>query len=189
MQPTTTATYRVLDSPRDPEEWLFLDTESADPTYVADDALPDGADLAPGNRVRATVEWVDEEPRVTDLDVERGTRVRFARTDEKLFEAAVECWEGREGPMASRVTYDNDRDAAGVVYTFAEQSGQRDLFGEFRDGEKPLEPLLERAAEGQDPPFSVFVLDPLAHEFVVVYIVFAPDSVLARTVEDEYVSG
>lgn len=186
MNPTTTGTYRVLASTRAADEWLFLDAESGDPTYVPDDALPDG-DLAEGNRVRATVAWEGEEPRVEDLTVETRTRFRFGRTDAGLFEAAVDCWHDRGGdPMNSRVTYSNDRDPVGVVYTFAAQPGERDLFAEFRDGVKPLEPLVRKAAEGRDPPFEVFVLDPLPREFVVVYIVFDPDGVLARTVRDTY---
>jgi hypothetical protein len=89
--------------------------------------------------------------------------------------------------MNSRVTYNTDNEANGVLYTFAEQAGSRDLFSEFRDGLKPLEPLIARAAQPEevDPPFSVFVIDP-EEPFVVVYIVLDPDGLLDETVRDTY---
>ena len=87
--------------------------------------------------------------------------------------------------MNSQVTRDTDSDPNGVVYTFAEQAGERDLFGEFRDGIKPLEPLVARAAEAADPPFSVWVLDT-PQPFVLVYIVLGPDGLLERTMCDTY---
>jgi len=186
MQPTTTGTYRVRESPRDPGEWLLLNVDGADPTYVDDDDVPEGADLATGNRVEATVAWHDERPVVEDCEVVAATRYRFARTEAPMFEAALDCWAAGDGGMNAEVTYSNDREPVGVVYTFPEQSGERDLFVEFRDGTRPLEPLVARAREGADAPFSVYVLDPLSRPFVVVYVVLAPDSVLDWTVRDTY---
>lgn len=190
----TEGTYRALASPRADDEWLLLDVMSADPTYVPatgyEGALADAvAALEPGNRVAATIEWVDDEPRFADLEVETETRVRFVRTTESMFQAAERCWESAveagEG-MNARVTRGTDGEPNGVVYTFARQPGQRDLFAEFRDGAKPLDPLLARAAESVDPPFDVTVLDHPDHPFVPVYIVFDPDSFLAETVRDTY---
>lgn len=186
MAATTDGRFRVLASPRGPEEWLLLDVETAAPTYVDADDVPADADLAPGNRVSATVGWDDDRPVLEALSVLAATRFHFARTEAPLFEAALSCWEAGEGGMHAQVTYSNDREPVGVVYTFPAQPGGRDLFGEFRDGTRPIEPLLERAREAADPPFSVYVLDPLDRPFVVVYVVLSPDSVLDRTVRDTY---
>ena len=87
--------------------------------------------------------------------------------------------------MNAQVTQDTDGRPNGVVYTFAEQSGQRDLFAEFRDGEKPLEPLVSRTAESASPPFDVWVLEP-QEPFVVVTIVFDPSGVFAETMVETY---
>lgn len=186
MEPTTTGTYRVLESTRGPEEWLFLDVEGAEPTYVDAGDVPTDVELAAGNRVEATVAWVDERPVVRNCTVLADTRVHFARTEAPLFEAVLDCWAAADGEMNARVTYSNDREPVGVVYTFPAQASEQDLFVEFRDGTRPLEPLVARAREGADPPFSVYVLDPLGRQFVIVYVVLAPDSVLDRTVRDTY---
>jgi hypothetical protein len=220
MEQTTTGSYRVLPG-RDDGEWLLLDVERGDPTYVprtaGGDDRADTTALAPGNRVDATLEWVDGDPRVASYEVVDATRFRFVRTTERMFEAATRCWADaveRDSGMNSRVTYGTDGEPNGVVYTFAKQPGQRDLFAEFRDGVKPLEPLLVRAAGGReaydaatgrgeaasddptehratdatgaDPPFETFVIDPADEPFVAVYIVLDPDGFLAETVRDTY---
>jgi hypothetical protein len=178
--------FRVLPG-RDDAEWLFLDVDSADPTYVPREAAPD---VDAGNRVRATLSWDEGEPVVEDLALESATTVAFVETAEPIFEAAEECFERAraEGePMNSRVTYGTDNEPNGVVYTFADQPGSRDLLAEFRDGGTPLEPLVDRAAhpEGVDPPFSVYVIDP-EEPFLVVYIVLEPEGLLDETVADTY---
>jgi hypothetical protein len=185
--PRTEGPFRVLPG-RDDEDWLLLDVESADPTYVPRETLPD--DTAVGNRVDADLSWDGEEPVVESVTVETATTIEFVRTESVIFEAAQSCFETArsEGEaMNSRVTYNTDNEANGVVYTFAEQAGSRDLFSEFRDGVKPLDPLIARAAqpEAVEPPFSVFVLDP-EEPFVVVYIVLDPDGLLDETVRDTY---
>lgn len=189
----TEGTYRVLGSTRADDEWLLLDAESADPTYVPATGYDDLADavdsLRPGYRVHATLAWQDDEPRFAELTVETETCVRFVRTEETMFRAAERCWDEAaesDAAMNARVTHSTDGEPNGVVYTFAEQPGQRDLFEEFRDGVKPLDPLLARAAESVDPPFDVTVLDHPGHPFVAVYTVFDPDSFLAETVRDTY---
>lgn len=185
MTPRTDGPYRVLPG-RDDEEWLLLDVLSADPTYVPRSALPA---VEVGNRVDADIAWEGEEPVVERTTVETETDFRFCRTSEAVFEAAKTCFETAraEGEaMNSRVTYNTDSDPNGIVYTFAEQAGQRDLFAEFRDGEKPLEPLLARAADGAaEPPFSVWILDS-EEPFVLVYIVLNPEGLLAETMQDTY---
>jgi hypothetical protein len=188
--PTTEGVYRVLESTRgaderDGDEWLLLDVETGDPTYVP---LAD-LDATAGNRVRATFVWLDSGPRVETSEVVEDTRFGFTRTREALFQDAHACWRDAEAAgeaMASRVTHGTDGDPNGVVYTFADQSGSRDLYEEFRDGGKPLEPLLARLAESVDPPFEAFVLDHTGEPFVVVLLAFERDGLLARTVRETY---
>lgn len=194
MEQTTTGQFRVL-AGRDDGEWLLLDTESGDPTYVA---RRDAPDLRAGNRIDAALGWTDGDPTLTDCEVTDETRVRFTRTDEPIFEAATRCWDDAVSAgsgMNARVTHGTDGDPNGIVYTFADQPGRQDVFAELRDGVKPLEPLLVRAAGGREhyheerqgatPPFAVFVLDP-DEPYVVVYIVLDPDGFLAETVRDTY---
>ena len=182
----TEGQFRVLPG-RDDAEWLLLDVESTDPTYVPQKLAPG---LAVGNRVRATISWDGEAPVVDALTVETETTFEFVETDEPIFEAARECFERARAdgePMNSRVTYSTDNEPNGVVYTFAEQPGSRRLLVDFRDGAKPLDPLVARAARPDEvePPFSVFVIDP-EEPFVVVYIVLDPDGLLDETVRDTY---
>lgn len=180
----TEGRFRVLPGRTD-DEWLLLAVESADPTYVPREDAPD---LAPGNRIEATLDWTGDEPAIDDRSRLTDTRFRFLRTREPIFEAAETCFEAARSAgdaMNAKLTRDTDGRPNGVVYTFADQPGQRDLFAEFRDGEKPLEPLLDRAAEGEEPPFSVWILDP-DEPFVVVFIVLDPGGLLEETMVDTY---
>lgn len=181
---TPTGPFRVLPG-RTGEEVILLDVNSAKPVHVPRSSLPP---VGVGNRISGSLSWAGEVPTLEDATVGTDTRFRFRRTDEPIFEAARSCFErAREAgePMNSRVTHGTDSAPNGVVYTFAEQPGRRDLFAEFRDGSKPLDPLLDRAEAGADPPFSVWVLDPDA-PFVAVVIVLDPDGLLARTMADTY---
>lgn len=184
MEQTTTGTFRVLPG-RSDDEWLLLEPESGDPTYVAADSP---VDLEVGNRVEATVRWRDGDPTLEDATVVTDTRFRFVRTGEPVFEAAQACFEEARSAgeaMNSRLTYSTDSEPNGVVYTFADQPGERDLFAEFRNGSKPLDPLVDRTTESADPPVSVWVLDP-DEPFVLVYIVLEPDGLLDETMRDTY---
>ncbi|MFQ3319224.1 MAG: hypothetical protein ACI8UR_002385 [Natronomonas sp.] len=186
MTPRTEGPFRVLPG-RSDDEWLLLDVESADPTYVPREALPD---VEVGNRVDADLSWDEGDPVVESPTVETETTFRFVRTEEPIFEAAKTCFEtarAENEAMNARVTYNTDNEANGVVYTFADQPGSRDLFSEFRDGGKPLEPLVARAAQPDEvePPFSVWVLDS-TEPFVLVYIVLDPDGLLEETMQDTY---
>lgn len=188
MNATTDGTFRVHPGRTD-DELLLLEVESADPTYVPAESAPD---LEVGNRVEVTLEWDDDEPAVAEWTRLEPTRFRFVRTEEPVFQAAQACFEeARKAgePMNSRITYSTDNQANGVVYTFAAQPGQRDLFSEFRDGRKPLEPLVARVgdSESEEPPFSVWVLD-VPEPFVLVYIVFDPDGLLEETMCETYLS-
>lgn len=191
MTPRTAGPFRVLPGRTD-DEWLLLDVESADPTYVPREALPD---VRVGNRLDADLSWHGDEPdadypSVESSSVETETVFRFVRTDEPIFEAARTCFEtarAEGAAMNSRVTYGTDNEANGVVYTFAEQPGSRDLFSEFRDGGKPLEPLVARATRHDDvePPVSVWILDS-GEPFLVVYLVLDPEGLLEETMQDTY---
>ena len=194
MHQTTTGTYRVLESPRAPDELLLLDTETQDPTYITTAGYEGNlteqvADLEPGNRITATLSWAEGTPRFSAVEVETHTTVEFVDDATGIFEAARETWEEarREGAaMNSRVTKDTDGEANGVVYTFAKQSGQRDLYEEFRDGVTPLEPLIDRLTESADPPFAVFVIRPVEEPFVLVVLALDAEGLFADTVRDTY---
>ncbi|MWG32919.1 hypothetical protein GQS65_00155 [Halomarina oriensis] len=176
--------YRVLTSPRADDERLLLDPDTADPTYVPAASL-DGVE--PGNRIRATLDWTGDEPRVTDHELVEATRFHFRRDATPLFEAAADCWQETVTSgeaMGSRLLRNTDSDPVGVVYVFAEQAGARDLFGEFAGGTKPLDPLLDGVTA--DPPHEVFVLDPADHRCVVVCVAFDPDRRFAETMRDTY---
>lgn len=213
MDLTTTGRYRVLGRPRDPDELLLIDVdidadsgddaddaddEAFGPTYVAatgyDDELGERvASLEAGNLVDARLAWADEEPRFESVEVVAETTFEYLDGVTGMFEAAKETWWAAESEgeaMNSRVTRDTDGEPNGALYVFAKQSGARDLFEEFKSGVTPLEPLVERANEGREPeteqPRAVFVLRPADEPFIVVYIAFRRDGVLARTVRDTY---
>lgn len=185
--------YRVLADPHAPDRWLLLDAESGERASVAatgyEGDLGDRvASLEPGNRAVAALDWTTDPPRFEHLAVETRTRFRFVRPDEPLFEAARNCWTAARNAgeaMNSRVTRGTDNQPNGVVYTFADAPGA-DRFAEFREGRRPLDPLLARV-ERVDPPYETFVIDA-GEPFVVVYVVLDPDGLLAETVRDTYLS-
>ncbi|MFC7069136.1 DUF6663 family protein, partial [Halobaculum lipolyticum] len=186
--------------------------EGFEPVRVADAVDADDADrddlaetvdgLEPGTVVTARLRWPDPDAaadpdadgsplaRVESLTVERESRYLFADGVEPVFEAARDAWQDARAAgeaMGSRVTRDTDGEPNGALYVFAE-TGARDLLGEFRSGTTPLEPLVDRVNEdlGDDDPREVFVLRPAEGGFVVVYIAFRKDGLLARTVRDTY---
>ncbi|MFB6172639.1 MAG: DUF6663 family protein [Haloarculaceae archaeon] len=183
--------YRVLADPRDADRWLLVDVERGERASVAaagyEGDLGDRvASLAPGNRVVAAFDWTTDPPRFARLQVETRTRFRFVRTDEPLFEAARQCWQAARDAgeaMNVRVTHGTDNEPNGVVYTFADGPGA-DRFAEFREGRRPLDPLLDRV-ERVAPPYETFVIDA-GEPFVVVYVVLDPEGLLAETVRDTY---
>jgi hypothetical protein len=190
-EPLLDGPYRVLESTRDRAEWLFIDP-AGDPTYVPHEghgALDERVrGLRSGYRVDAAFDWTGDDPRLESLEVLEPSLFAFVPHADPVFEAAQSCWETarREGQaMNSRVTHTTDGDPAGVVYVFADQPGQRDLFEEFRDGVKPLDPLVDRLAKGEEPPFEAFVLAP-DDPYVVVYLVVEKGGMVADTVRDTY---
>lgn len=194
MHQTTTGTYRVLSSTRDPEELLLLDVETQDPTYVTTtgyegDLAEKVTGLEPGNRIAATLSWEGDTPQFREIIIETHTTVEFIDGATGIFEAAHETWNEaqREGAaMNSRVTQDTDGETNGVVYVFAKQSGQRDLYEEFRDGVTPLEPLIGRLSESENPPFGAFVIRPADEPFVLVVLALDRDGLFAETIRDTY---
>jgi len=199
MTPTTSGAYRVLSDPRRGSELLLVETETYEPTTVALDeetasVEDDGfaaqvAALRPGYAIEATLAWADGVARFESLSVTTRTLLSFADGVSGLFEAALDTMEEarRDGlGVHSTVTYSTDGRSNGALYAFAEQAGERDVFAEFRNGTRPLEPLLERAAAEVAEPYEVFVFRPATHRFVLVYIVLRKESVLADTVRDTY---
>ena len=190
------STYRVLRSPRDDSEYLLLDTETTDPVY----AIVTGYEnelariveaIEPGNIIRATFDWSEERPRFSSVKRVTETVFAFASDATNIFEAAIECWHETESAgsaMNSRLTRSTDGEVNGVLYVFAQQTGERDLFSEFHDGIKPIGPLLD-PIDGSDPPYEVFIIEPREEPFVLIYIVLEPNGMLAQTVRDTYDFG
>lgn len=194
MEPTTEGRFRVLPGPADRDDLCLVGVEDYEPTFVRPDGY-DGAtggrveSLRPGYLVDATLAWADGEARFRELTVVERSLYEFVEGATNLFEAALDTWEEakrREHAVNSRVTYGEDREPNGVVYTFAAQPGAVDVFAEFRAGTRPLEPLVERTRQFDDGPREVFVLRPVAYQFVLVYVVLAKGSVLADTVRETY---
>lgn len=196
MSATTSGTYRVLRSPRDPDELLLCDVETTDPTYVPTEGHEESlakqvASLEPGNRIEATIGWDSEgDPRIEEIEVRSRTRIEFIDEATGIFEAARETAQeatAQGAAMNSRVTKSTDGEENGVCYTFAKQPGSRDLYAEFREGITPIEPLFDRVAEGGvPPPYDVFVIRPADESFLIVYIALERDGLLARTVRETY---
>ncbi|WP_336021694.1 DUF6663 family protein [Halobellus salinisoli] len=213
MTPTTSGRFRVLGRPRDPGELLLVSvgtieggaaehaTEPTfDPAYVgmteySGDLADDVASLAAGNLIDATLAWDDGEPRFSAVDVVADSAFEFYDDVTGIFEAAKETWmvaEADNAAMHGRVTRNTDGEPNGALYAFAKQSGARDLFEEFRTGVTPLDPLVRRADEGESVPpeaeqaRAVFVLRPIDEPFLVVYVVFRSDGVLAETIRSTY---
>jgi hypothetical protein len=181
----------------DPELLVVrLPVGAADPAWVAADGYDPPlagtvASIEPGNVVRAEVDWTGDRPRFAAADVVERTRFAFARDATNLFEAAVDCWEATAATgeaMNSTLTRGTDGEVNGVCYVFADPPGRPALLKEFRDGTKPLDPLLGRI-EGSDPPYEVFVIEPRERPFVAVYIALERGGLLARTVRETYDFG
>lgn len=182
MHPTTSGRFRVLKDPHG--EWLLVDRETTDPIAVSG-----GEGLEPGYLIEATVEWDDGDATLDEWEAVAETRIRFVEDVTNLFEVARDlCEDARlQGEaVLGKTTRSTDNEPNGAVYVFAEQSGARDLWEEFRTGAMPLEPLVERLSDHSPEPYEIFVLDPVDEPFVVVYLVPDPDSMLAETVRDTY---
>ncbi len=190
----STGSYRVLESTRETDELLLLETADADPVYVSTTGYEQPLastvkSIDPGNLLSVSFDWSQSRPRFETVTIDRETTFTFVSNATNLFEAAINCWETARAsgePMNSSLTYDTDRNPNGVVYAFAEQAGERSLFEEFRDGIKPLDPLLE-PIERVGPPYALFCLDPAAYSCVIVTIAFDQSGLFANTMCDTYV--
>ena len=174
--------------------------EAFAPTYVDttgyDGDLADAvASLCAGTLVEATLAWSDGDPRFDSIDVVAETVFEFYDGVTGIFEAAKQTWmvaEADNAAMNARVTKNTDGEPNGALYVFAKQAGARDLFEEFRTGVTPLDPLVRRADHGEslppetEQPRAVFVLRPADEPFLVVYVVFRRDGVLAETLRSTY---
>jgi hypothetical protein len=183
--------YRVLPGP-DADTLRFLDRAAFDTVVVptADQPTPVG-DLRPGYLIEADLDWSAVDPVVESLSVVRPTLYAYADAIDPVFEVAEDLWAeaklAGEG-MESQVTRNTDGEVNGVCYVFAEDDlGGR--FAEFRDGSRPLDPLVDRINESEnaDPaPRAVFVLRPPDQQFVIVVIALEADGQFATTLRDTY---
>jgi hypothetical protein len=184
--------YRALAVP-EPGRLRLLDLETFEPVVTASEGhdAPVG-DVRPGYLVEADLDWSTAEPTVRSLSVVRPTLYAFADGIDPVFEVARETWtEARStgDSMNSRVTRNTDNEVIGVVYVFAEDglSDVGGVFEEFRDGARPLEPLVDRVNDSDGPvPREVFVLRPPEGEFVVVTIAFRKGGRFADTLRETY---
>ncbi len=181
--------FRVLAIPSD-RTLRLLDRETYEPVVTA----PDGhggavTEVFPGYSIDADLDWSSTEPTVRSLSVHRRTLYTFVDGIEPVFEAAQQTWaEARTAgeSMNSRVTRNTDNEVNGVLYVFAEDEGGR-VFESFRDGTRPLEPLIDRVNEGEgEDPREVFVLRPAEGTYVIVTIALRKGGQFAETLRETY---
>ncbi|WP_132058677.1 DUF6663 family protein [Halorussus amylolyticus] len=181
--------YRVLAAPESGPLRL-LDRETYEPIVTAESGHDDAvADLRAGYLVDADLDWSSAEPTVRSASVRRPTLYAFADGIDPVFEVAQEAWADARAvgdSMNSRVTRNTDNEVNGVLYVFAE-SETGGTFDAFRDGSRPLEPLVDRVNEREgSAPREVFVLRPADGEFVVVTIALRKGGQFADTLRETY---
>jgi hypothetical protein len=196
MPVSESGTYRVLPGSTGTDGITLLERWAEDPVTVRADGYDEPlasavGDLRPGNLVEATLEWPAEgHPAVADLSVATGTLFAFVDGADHVFEKAEETFEEarrERAPIASTTTYTTDGTPNGALYAIAEQGGGTDVFAEFRDGRRTLEPMVEKLGEGgAEPPYEVFVIWPAGEPFVVVYLAIERGGLLADTVREEF---
>lgn len=180
--------YRVLEPPGD-GEGLVLDRSTFEPIAIAADGHEAAVSgLRPGYLVDAELDWSTTDPTVAELSVARPTLFAFVDGADPMFEVARETWETARAAadaMNARVTRNTDGEVNGAVYAFADADGER--FAEFRDGRRPLEPLLDRVNDREGPaPREAFVLRAPDGEFTAVAIVLRKDGQFADVLRDTY---
>lgn len=183
--------YRVLPGP-DADSLRLLGRESYEPVTISHEGNDAPvADLRPGYLVDADVDWNGAEPTVDAVSVQRSTLYSFVDGIEPVFEVARDLWQDAQAAgegMGSCVTRNTDGVVNGAVYVFADD-GPASRFAEFRDGSRPLEPLVDRINDRDDDgpaPREVFVLGPATGGFVVVTIALEKDGLFAETIRDTY---
>ena len=184
-------TYRVLPG-RDDETWRFLDRTMFETVSVPVDGHDAPVeDLQPGYLVDATLDWGSEDPIVHSLSVVRPTLYTFVDDADPVFEVAQNLWEETRAAgdgMNATQTYNTDNEVNGVCYVFAD-AGQPSVFDEFRDGARPLEPLVDRVndqAEAEVEPRELFALRPMGSAYTVVTITLTKDGRFAETLRETY---
>ncbi|MCU4716682.1 DUF6663 family protein [Halapricum hydrolyticum] len=163
-----------------------FDRERYEPIDVrvgADDA----ADLRPGYLLDARLDW-SEPARLDAFSLRRPTLYAFADGIDPVFEVAADLWRDAQAKgdgMNSSVTRNTDGEVNGVCYVFAD-SGAGDRFREFREGTRPLEPLVDRVNDAGSAPREAFVLRPADSAFVVVTIALEKGGHFADTLRETY---
>jgi hypothetical protein len=155
--------------------------------------------LEAGYLIEATLKWTVDGPQLTEVNVIAETDFTFYQNVTGVFEAATATWNDAvaEGEgMGSRLTRGTDAKPNGALYVFAKQHGARNLIREFQTGITPLEPLIRRIDEEETAstsvspestqPRAVFLLEPATEPFVIVYVVFRRDGMLAGTLRSTY---
>lgn len=147
--------YRVLPGTGDGPVLVDL-TPTDDPADayepIAVTRLPDEPAVRPGNVVRTRLESTDGPTDVTEASVERRDRFRYADGVENLFDAARDLWRDTRlagDAIGSRVTHSTDGAPNGALYVFSD-AGPEDLFAAFRDGRRPIDPLVELVDDADD---------------------------------------
>lgn len=180
------------DGPTASERTLrVLDRERYEPIDVRVEA-DDAEDLRPGYLLDARLDWSEPRPRLSGFSLRRSTLYVFADGIDPVFEVAADLWRAAQAngdAMNSSVTRNTDGEVNGVCYVFAD-SGATDRFQEFRTGTRPLEPLVDRVNEREDPPpRELFVLRPADGAFVVVTIALEKGGHFADTLRETYDLG
>ncbi|WP_435153942.1 DUF6663 family protein [Haladaptatus sp. DFWS20] len=181
--------YRVLATLSD-QELRLLDRETHEQIVTASDGHDAPiADLHPGYCIDADLDWSTTEPTVRTLSVLRETLYTFVDHIEPVFEAAQQAWQNARAAgdsMNSRVTRNTDNEVNGVLYVFAEDD-EGEVFELFRNGSRPLDPLVDKVNEQEgDAPREVFVLRPANEEFVIVTIALKKGGQFAETLRETY---
>ncbi|MFB6179842.1 MAG: DUF6663 family protein [Halorientalis sp.] len=196
MAATESGTYRVFESDRGGEELLLVEKGHEEPIYVQASGYYEPLqstvqELQAGYLVSATLAWSGEgDPSFAELEIETRTLFAFVDDISDIFEQAKETFEQgkrEQMPIYSNVTYGTDGQPNGVLYTFAKQTDEKDIFAEFQTGRMTLEPMIDKLSEGgEDPPYEVFVIRPESTMFLVVYLTLEKGGLLADTIRDEY---
>ncbi len=143
--------YRVLPG-SDTDSIRLLGRESYEPVHISREGHDAPvADLRPGYLVDTDIDWSGNAPTVDSLSVRRPTLYTYLPDIEPVFEVARDLWQETQAAgdgMGSCVTRNTDDVVNGAVYVFAD-SGPTSRFEEFRDGSRPLEPLLDRVNKGE----------------------------------------
>jgi len=185
---------RVLAGPQDVSEsgqqvLRLFDRKRYEPVEVRVESDGPAGRLRPGYLLDVNLRWVEPQPHLEDFTLRRPTLYTFADDIDPVFEVAQELWaeaQANGDGMHSRLTRNNDNEVNGVCYVFAD-SGSTDRLQEFRDGSRPLEPLVDRVNESEEPvPREAFVLRPVDGDFVIVTITLEKGGHFAETLRETY---